>query len=214
MAVTALICSGAKLVVNAMPMVLAALGSGESKKTSRPCGRRRLSTMTRRHANRQSPPKPTASSSRLRRSGGSNSSHIATLRRRPVTGGPPLSGALSLYPFGIKESPNGTSLAMYPSVDFTLQAQGYVSKGRSFLSDAPFGRFSNSTPKGTSRRHGACLESSNPGNSRADVISKNKNSRISRVWAFRNAPHSRNSRGRFCWVLCGSSLARSRTLKH
>ena len=58
------------------------------------------------------------------------------------------------------------------------------------------------------------LGRSNPGNSRADVISKIKNSRISRVWAFRNAPHSRNSRGRFCWVLCGSSLARSRTLKH
>ena len=58
-----------------------------------------------------------------------------------VTGGPPLSGALSLYPFGIKESPNGTSLAMYPLVDFALQAQGYVSKGRNFLSEAPFGRF-------------------------------------------------------------------------
>ena len=58
------------------------------------------------------------------------------------------------------------------------------------------------------------LGRSNPGNSRADVISKNKNSRISKVWAFRNAPHSRNSRGRFCWVLCGSSLARFRTLKH
>ena len=58
-----------------------------------------------------------------------------------VTGGPPLSGALSLYPFGIKESPNGTSLAMYPLVDFAFKAQGYVSKGRRFLSDAPFGRF-------------------------------------------------------------------------
>ena len=64
-----------------------------------------------------------------------------------VTGGPPLSGALSLYPFGIKESPNGTSLAMYPLVDFALQAQGYVSKGRSFLSDAPFGRFSLPHPR-------------------------------------------------------------------
>ena len=58
------------------------------------------------------------------------------------------------------------------------------------------------------------LGRSNPGNSRADVISKNKNSRISRVCAFRNAPFSGNSRGRFCWVLCGSSLARSRALKH
>ena len=65
----------------------------------------------------------------------------ATEHAGAVTGGPPLSGALSLYPFGIKENPNGTSLAMYPSVDFALQAQGYVSKGRSFLSDAPFGRF-------------------------------------------------------------------------
>ena len=58
--------------------------------------------------------------------------------RVAVTGGPPLSGALSLYPFGIKERPNGASLAMYPLVDFALQAHGYVSKGRSFLSDAPF----------------------------------------------------------------------------
>ena len=41
------------------------------------------------------------------------------------------------------------------------------------------------------------LGRSNPGNSRADVISKNKNSRISMVCAFRNAPYSRNSRGRF-----------------
>ena len=31
-------------------------------------------------------------------------------------------GVLSLYPFGIKESPNGTSLAMYPLVHFALQA--------------------------------------------------------------------------------------------
>ena len=30
---------------------------------------------------------------------------------------------------------------MYPLVDFALQAQGYVSKGRSFFSDAPFGLF-------------------------------------------------------------------------
>ena len=58
-----------------------------------------------------------------------------------VTGGPRLRGVLSLYPFGIKEGPNGTSLAMYPLVGFAFQAQGYVSKGRRFLSDAPFGRF-------------------------------------------------------------------------
>ena len=66
---------------------------------------------------------------------------VSTHARRSVTGGPPLSGALSLYPFGIKESPNGTSLAMYPLVDFAFKAQGYVSKGPRFLSDAPFGQF-------------------------------------------------------------------------
>ena len=33
---------------------------------------------------------------------------------------------------------------MYPSVGFAIQAQGYVSKGRRFLSDAPSGRFSES----------------------------------------------------------------------
>ena len=53
---------------------------------------------------------------------------------------------MSPYPFGIKESPNGTSLAMYPLVDFALQAQGYVSKGRSLLSDAPVGRFPSPWP--------------------------------------------------------------------
>ena len=58
-----------------------------------------------------------------------------------VTGGDALQAPLAMYPFGIKESPNGTSLAMYPSVVFAFQAQGYVSKGRRFLSDAPFGRF-------------------------------------------------------------------------
>ena len=30
---------------------------------------------------------------------------------------------------------------MYPLVGFAFQAQEYVSKGRRFLSDAPFGRF-------------------------------------------------------------------------
>ena len=60
---------------------------------------------------------------------------------RAVTGGPPLPPVLSLYLFGTKESPNGTSLAMYPSASFASQPQGYVSKGRHFLSDAPFGRF-------------------------------------------------------------------------
>ena len=43
--------------------------------------------------------------------------------------------------FGIMEGPNGTSLAMYPLVGVAFQAQGYVSKGQRFLSDAPFGRF-------------------------------------------------------------------------
>ena len=61
-----------------------------------------------------------------------------------VTGGDALQAPLAMYPFGIKEGPNGTSLAMYPSVVFAFQAQGYVSKGRRFLSDAPFGRFCES----------------------------------------------------------------------
>ena len=58
-----------------------------------------------------------------------------------VTGGDALQAPLAMYPFGIKEGPNGTSLAMHPSVGFAFQAQGYVSKGRRFLSDAPLGRF-------------------------------------------------------------------------
>ena len=61
--------------------------------------------------------------------------------RRPVKGGPPLQAPLAMYPFGIMEGPNGTSLAMYPSVGFAFEAQGYVSKGRRFLSDAPLGWF-------------------------------------------------------------------------
>ena len=58
-----------------------------------------------------------------------------------------MSGALSLYPFGIKESPNGTSLAMYPSVGFASQAQGYVSKERLFLSDATSEALARRLPK-------------------------------------------------------------------
>jgi len=58
-----------------------------------------------------------------------------------VTGGDALQAPLAMYPFGIKEGPHGASLAMYPSVVFAFQAQGYVNKGRRFLSDAPFGRF-------------------------------------------------------------------------
>ena len=65
-----------------------------------------------------------------------------------VTGGPPLPGALSLYLLGIKESPNGTSLAMYPSIVFASQAQGYVNKEKSFLSDAPSGQFSEPLDSG------------------------------------------------------------------
>ena len=53
-------------------------------------------------------------------------------------------GVLSLYPFEIKDGPNGTSLTMYPLVGFASQAQGYVIKGRRFLSDAPLGRFFDS----------------------------------------------------------------------
>ena len=41
---------------------------------------------------------------------------------------------------------DGTSLAMYPLVGFAFQAQGYVSKGRRFLSDAPVGRFPSPWP--------------------------------------------------------------------
>ena len=50
--------------------------------------------------------------------------------------------ALSIYPFGIKGGRNGASLAMYPSVGFASQAQGYVSKEQRVLSDAPSGQFS------------------------------------------------------------------------
>ena len=35
---------------------------------------------------------------------------------------------------------------MYPLVDFAFEAQGYVSKGRRFLSDAPVGRFPSPWP--------------------------------------------------------------------
>ena len=44
----------------------------------------------------------------------------------------------------LRKDRNGASLAMYPLVGFASQAQRYVSKGRRFLSDAPFGRFSES----------------------------------------------------------------------
>ena len=66
-------------------------------------------------------------------------------------------GVLSLDPFGIKEKSNRTPLAMYPFVGFAPQAPGYVSKGRCFLSDAPFGRFRLPEPRGTSVRGGASL---------------------------------------------------------
>ena len=63
---------------------------------------------------------------------------LEAMREAAVTGGPRLRGVLSLYPFGTTEGLNGTSLAMYPVVGFAFQAQGCVSKGRRFLSDAPF----------------------------------------------------------------------------
>ena len=56
-----------------------------------------------------------------------------------------MSGALSLFPFGAKESPNGTSLAMHPSVGFASQAKGYVNKERRLLRDAPLCQFSEKT---------------------------------------------------------------------
>ena len=65
----------------------------------------------------------------------------ANVTAHAVTGGARLRHVLSLYPFGTKEDPDGPSLAMYPLVGFVFQAQGYVSKGRHFLSDAPFRRF-------------------------------------------------------------------------
>ena len=74
-------------------------------------------------------------------SGMSREDGYAAMDVEAVTGGDALQAPLAMYPFGIKEGPNGTSLAMYPSVVFAFQAQGYVSKGRRFLSDAPFGRF-------------------------------------------------------------------------
>ena len=58
-----------------------------------------------------------------------------------VTGGDALQAPLAIYPFGFKEGPNGTSLAMHPSVGFAFQALGYVSKGQRFLSNAPLGWF-------------------------------------------------------------------------
>ena len=69
---------------------------------------------------------------------------LAALSRYPfgaVTGGDALQAPLAMYPFGIKEGPNGISIAMHPSVGFAFRARAYVSKGRRFLSDAPFGRF-------------------------------------------------------------------------
>ena len=44
----------------------------------------------------------------------------------------------------LRKDQNGAPLAMYPSVGSAFQAQRYVSKGRRFLSDAPFGRFPES----------------------------------------------------------------------
>ena len=63
-----------------------------------------------------------------------------------VTGGPPLLGILSLYPFGIKEGTSSTSLAMYRSVDFAYQAHGYVNKERRFHSDVLLCRCSELIP--------------------------------------------------------------------
>ena len=51
-------------------------------------------------------------------------------------------GALSLYPFEVKEGPGRRFLIDVPFGSF--QAEGYISKGRGFLSDAPVGRFSDS----------------------------------------------------------------------
>ena len=53
---------------------------------------------------------------------------------------PPCRSTLS----GLRNAQEDAALAMYPLVDIAFEAQGYVSKGRRFLSDAPFGRFSES----------------------------------------------------------------------
>ena len=54
---------------------------------------------------------------------------------------PSVAGGTVALPFGAKEIPNGTSLAMYPSVGSASQAQGYVNKEQRAFSDAPSGRF-------------------------------------------------------------------------
>ena len=57
-------------------------------------------------------------------------------------------GRLAAIPFrGLRRVPNGTSLAMYPSVGFASQAKGYVSKERLFLSDATSEALARRLPK-------------------------------------------------------------------
>ena len=64
-----------------------------------------------------------------------------------VTGGDALQAPLAMYHFGIEEGPNGTSLAMFPSVGFASQAKGYVNKERLFLSDATSESLARRLPK-------------------------------------------------------------------
>ena len=72
---------------------------------------------------------------------------IFFLRRVPVTGGPPLPGVLSLYPFGIKDGPSSVPLAMHHPIGFACQVQRYINKGRRSLSDAPSASLVRRLPK-------------------------------------------------------------------
>ena len=67
--------------------------------------------------------------------------------RTAVTGGPPLPGVLSLYPFGIKDGPSSVPLAMHHPIGFARQAQGCINKGRRSLSDAPSASLARRLPK-------------------------------------------------------------------
>ena len=79
-------------------------------------------------------------------------------RNIPVTGGPPLQGVLSLYPFGIKDGPSDITLAMHPPIGFACQFQGHINEERRSLSDAPSASLVRRLPK----NHGGIFPSSFP----------------------------------------------------
>ena len=66
---------------------------------------------------------------------------------RAVTGGPPLPGVLSLYPFGIKDGPSSVPLAMYHPIGFACQVQRYINEGLRSFSDAPSASLVRRLPK-------------------------------------------------------------------